>query len=138
MKLILTSIALVILLLPSLALGGEVTFYDLVEREGLYYKKFTDVPFSGKITGKVQGSIKDGKWDGPWVSFHKDGQLWMKGTYKDGNWDGPWIVYWDNGLLGAKGTYKDGKKDGPWVSYHQDGTVDENWTGTFKNSEKVK
>jgi hypothetical protein len=25
---------------------------DLVKREGLYYKKFSDVPFSGKATGK--------------------------------------------------------------------------------------
>ena len=24
---------------------------DLVQRDGVYYKKFSDVPFSGKVTG---------------------------------------------------------------------------------------
>ena len=28
------------------------TWDDLVERDGLFYKKFTDVPFTGKITQK--------------------------------------------------------------------------------------
>jgi hypothetical protein len=34
---------------------------DLVYREGLYYKKFSDVPFTEKITGKKQGAFKNGK-----------------------------------------------------------------------------
>jgi hypothetical protein len=28
--------------------------------------------------------------------------------------------------------------EGPWVSYNKDGTVNEKWTGTFKDGEKVK
>jgi hypothetical protein len=31
---------------------------DLVERNDLYYEKFTNVPFTAKITGQEQGSIK--------------------------------------------------------------------------------
>ena len=38
----------------------SVTLGDLVEREGIYYEKFTDVPFSGKVTGSEQGSFKNG------------------------------------------------------------------------------
>ena len=95
-------------------LGGEevVTVDDLVERDGPFYKKFTDVPFSGKVTGREQGSFKDGKKDGPWVK------------------------YYDNGQLGSKGTYKDGKKEGPWIDYDKNGTVHENLTGTYKNGVK--
>ena len=52
MKRILTSMVLIVVLFPALALGGEVTMDDLVERDGLHYKKFTDVPFTGKTTGK--------------------------------------------------------------------------------------
>ena len=37
-----------------------------------------------------------------------------------------------------QGTFKDGKQHGPWVCYHEIGTVDENWTGTFKDGVKVK
>ena len=48
MKRFLTPILLMVLLFPSLALGEEVTMDDLVEREGIYYKKFTDVPFTEK------------------------------------------------------------------------------------------
>ena len=102
-----------VLLFPSLALGGEVTMDDLVERDGVYYKKFTDVPFTGKVTGKTQG------------------------TFKDGEKDGPWVTYWDPGELWSKGTYKDGKEDGPWVGYWFNGTVWDDYTGTFKNGVEV-
>ena len=131
MRQVLASMVLVVLLFPALALGGEVKIEDLVETDGLYYKKFSDVPFTGKVTGRTQGSFKDGKKDGPWVRYHDNGQLWFKGTYKDGKWDGPWVSYWENGQLESKGTYKDGKEDGPWVVFSKDGTVDSIFTGTL-------
>ena len=37
----------------------------------------------------------------------------------------------------SKGDYKNGKEEGPWVSYNKDGTVDEKYTGTYKNGEKI-
>lgn len=113
MKHILAPILLLVLLFPSLALGEEVTMDDLVVREGLHYKKYTDVPFTGKTTGKIQGTFKDGVRDGPWVSYHDNGQLFLKGTHKDG------------------------EMDGPWVSYNENGTVDEIFTGTYENGVKV-
>ena len=94
-------------------MGEGVKWDDLVKRDGLYYKKFSLVPFSGNITGNTQGSFRKGKEHGPWVYF------------------------WSDGQLRSKGTYKDGKMDGPWVSYNKDGTMDENYTGTFKNGVKV-
>ena len=51
-----------VLLFPSLALGETVKWENLVLRENLYYKKFTEVPFTGKVTGKEQGTFKDGSW----------------------------------------------------------------------------
>ena len=56
---ILTSVVFVVLLFPTLALGEEVTMDDLVETNGLVYKKSTDVPFTGKVTGKEQGTFKN-------------------------------------------------------------------------------
>ena len=110
MKRILAPILLVVLLFPTLAFGETVDWSDLVYRDGLHYKKFTDVPFDGEVTGKGQGSFKNGKRDGSWVSYHKNGQLWSKGTYKNGELDGPRVSYYDNGQLDFKGTYKDGEK----------------------------
>jgi len=160
MKRILAPILFAVLLFPALALSESMG--DLVKRDGLFYKKFTEVPFTGKVTGVEQGSFKDGKrygpwvryWgngqlrdkrtykdekrDGPWVRYWSTGQLWEKGTYKGGKEDGPWVVYWTNGQLWSKGTWKDGKRYGPWVRFNKDGTVNEELTGTFKDGVKVK
>ena len=111
MKRILAPILLLTLLFPSLAFGE--TMDDLVETDGLYYKKSTEVPFTGKTTGKIQGSFKNGKTHGPWVFYYENGQLYYKGIYKDG------------------------KMDGPWVGYNKDGTVSEYFTGTFKDGVRV-
>jgi antitoxin component YwqK of YwqJK toxin-antitoxin module len=106
MKRILAPILLLTLLFPSLAYG--VTMDDLVYRDGIHYKKFSTVPFTGKVTGKSQGSLKNGKWDGPWIEYHKNGQLLSKQTHKDGKRDGLWVLYHDNGQLFSKETYKNG------------------------------
>ena len=113
MKQILASLVLAFMLFPALALGGTVKFDDLVFRTGLYYKKFTDVPFTGEVTGETQGSVKDGKEEGLWVDNHKNGQI------------------------SSKGTYTDGKQDGPWVGYDQNGNVRDSYTGTFKDGVKI-
>ena len=55
MKHILAPIFALVLLFPSLALGDTVDWDGLVERDGIYYKKFTDVPFTGEVTGQRQG-----------------------------------------------------------------------------------
>jgi antitoxin component YwqK of YwqJK toxin-antitoxin module len=124
-----------VLLFPSLALGDPVEWDDLVITSGLYYKKFTDVPFTGEVTGQEQGSFKDGKKEGPWVGYHDNGQLWWKGDYKDGKKDGPWVYYHENGQLESKGDWKDGKIDGPWVGYWDNGQL--RWKGEYKDGEKV-
>ena len=76
-----------------------LNFGDLVKRDGLYHKTFTDVPFTGKMTGKEQGSFKNGKKDGPWVSYHENGELRNKVNYKNGGYKGGWVNYWPNGYL---------------------------------------
>ena len=86
---------------------------DLVKRDGLYYEKFTDVPYTGDVTGDEQGSFKNGKREGAWVS------------------------YWENGQLRRKGNYKNGNKDGAWVSYNEDETVNKRYTGTYKDGVKI-
>ena len=87
----------------------------------LDYKKFSDVPFTGKTAGEEQGSIKNGKKVGPWAIYWNNGQLSDKGTYKDGKKYDPWFSYWADGQLFYKGNYKNGKEDGPWVSFNKDG-----------------
>jgi len=53
-------------------------------RGRIHYKKFSDAPFTGRITGPKRGSFKSGKRHGPWVSYYGNGKLEDKGNYKDG------------------------------------------------------
>ena len=54
MKHILTTVFLVVLLFPALALVGEVTMDDLVYWEGLDYDKYYDTPFTGDVRGTLR------------------------------------------------------------------------------------
>ena len=139
----------------------SVTLGDLVERNDLYYEKFTDVPFTGEVTGSEQGSFESGNRDGTWVMYHTNGQLRNKGNWKNNKREGVWFNYFDdgtldrkgsftkginegtwayyhrNGQLSYKGNWKNGKQDGAWVSYNEDGTVHKASTQAFKDGVKV-
>ena len=134
---------------------------DLVQREGILYQKFSDVPFNGKLIGGIQGSIENGKREGAWVWYHSNGQVMSKlflknglaqGTgvryysngqlhnkvnYKDDKEEGAWVSYWDNGQLASKGNWNKGKKEGAWITYKYNGTVHKEFTGTFKDGKKI-
>jgi antitoxin component YwqK of YwqJK toxin-antitoxin module len=155
-------IFVLVLLFPSLAMSDTVDWDDLVKfpPDGLYYKKFTDVPFTGEVTGQRQGQFKDGRRDGawveyyqngllaakgdykdgekegPWVTYHQNGQLSGKGDFKNGVWDGPWVWYYYNDQLYMRGDFKGGEWDGPWVGYWMDGTKAD-FSGTYRNGVKV-
>ena len=59
---------------PSWSEG--ISFDDLVERDGLTYKKFTNVPFTGDVDeGLEQGEFKKGKKEGYWVTYYRGGRL---------------------------------------------------------------
>ena len=61
----------------------KIEMSDLIERDGLYYERFADVPFTGKITGEHQGTINDGKRNGTWIGYWSNGQALFKETFKD-------------------------------------------------------
>jgi hypothetical protein len=158
-KLLITFLTTLFCLTSSI--GWSLEFKDLVERDGLLYKKFSDVPFTGKTTGLVQGTFNNGKRDGSWILYYKNGQLGTKGVFKNGMSEGSWIYYYKNGQLDSKGDYKNGFQDGYWVRYNKngqlsskgnyknsmeegywvyynkDGTVNKKYTGTYKNGKKI-
>ena len=154
-------IPLVLMSLVSFPSWG-LTIDDLVQREGVYYKKFTDVPFTGEIDeGTERGSLINGKKDGDWENFHGNGQLLSnvrfnsgfavgnvetfdeKGNLRSkGDWDrlgrqGMWIWFHNTGQLQSKGNYKNNEREGYWITYNEDGTVWEDLTGTYENDVKV-
>ena len=90
--------------------GENLTIDDLLQRNELYYKKLTNVPFTGKISGVENGSIKKGRQNGEWVSYHKNGQLWSVSNYNDGELDGHREYFNKDGSLKRTETFKDGVK----------------------------
>ena len=96
-KLSLTLLISLLFLLPNVVLSE--TIGDLVIRKGIYYKQFSEVPFSGEITGKSQGTIKNGKEEGAWVTYHPNGQLKSKGNFKNGKVVGAWAYNYEIGVM---------------------------------------
>ena len=140
MKILLTLLTCLFILSPNVVLSETID--DLVKRDGLYYKKYSDVPFNGEVTGRSQGIFENGKRVGPWVTYHDNGQLQFKGTYKDGKKHGPWVQYFDmtqdgKGILFSKGTYKDGKREGFWIYNNDFGKLRKDIAGTYKNDKKI-
>ena len=133
----LTSIILIIFLslLSSPSWSETLTMDDLVERNGLYYKKFSNDPFTGEISDFESGSFKNGKRNGEWLTFYGNGQLQFLQTFKDGELDGLWESYYENGQLRRKGNFKDGKIDGLWETFNKDGSLEK--TEIWKNGEIV-
>jgi antitoxin component YwqK of YwqJK toxin-antitoxin module len=73
---------------------------DLVERGGLAYKKFTDIPFTGEIDeNHTKGKYLNGKKEGLWFFYHENGQLRKKGSFLNGEKSGEWVSYFENGKL---------------------------------------
>jgi hypothetical protein len=46
---------------------------ELVQRNGVFYEKFKDVPFSGEAEqGAWRGALKNRKFDGHWVAYREN------------------------------------------------------------------
>ena len=132
-------ITLVLMSFISSPSWGE-TMDDLMQREGTYYKKFSEVPFTGQVEGQYQGSFKNGLMEGSWVGYLDNGQLSYKGDYKNGEKEGYWERYHNDkhGLwLESKGYYKNGNKEGYWEVYKIDGSIFTIETGTYKDGWKI-
>ena len=159
MKTLTTLITIIFIsLLSSPGWSETVTKDDLVWRDLLFYKKFTDVPFTGKVTGQWSGTIKNGKREGLWTTYHENGQLRVRSIYKDGKnndlhqeyyedgvlwktmmfkdneYDGLHVVYYGNGQVRYQGQYEDGKQEGCWEFFHEDGSY--KFNSLFKNDKR--
>ena len=110
---------------------------NLVKRDGLYYPKFSQLPYTGMVEGEEQGSIENGLREGLWIKYWNNGQLMYKGNYKNDKYEGVWVGYRKNGQVIYKGNHKNGKMEGYWVGYEWDGTADESYTGTWKDGVKI-
>ena len=109
---------LLVFLFPVVSMGETVDRKELVVRDNLYYKKFTDVPFTGTVTVKEQGELVEGKRVGVWLDFYLTGQLFSRVYFSnDGIRNGEYSKYHEVGCVMTKGNYVDGERDGWWFRY---------------------
>ena len=126
-----TLIPPVLLALVSFPIFG-MDFNNLEYREGLYYDKSTDSPFTGKVRGLSEGLIREGKQEGPWIEFHRKRKLYLKGNYENGKRNGSWTAYWSSGQLVHQAIFKNGVREGNWNDYINDGNVAKMYAATSK------
>jgi hypothetical protein len=112
------------LLFTSVGWSKDINSDDLVERDGLFYEKFMDVPFTGNSIGIEQGKISKGKRQGKWLEYYENGQLKLKSNYKNGEYEGEQLGYYKNGQLWVKINYKDGKLEGEFLVYNENGQLE--------------
>jgi antitoxin component YwqK of YwqJK toxin-antitoxin module len=123
----------------------------LNERDGVFYTKDTNKPYSGPVFSlfdvpydgkkKEEGNIKDGEWYGLWTGWYENGQKSYEENYKDGKvikttiWD-----YYLNKQKKRKRTFKgvdewmNPMRDGIWSEWYENGK--KKWEETYKDGEK--
>jgi antitoxin component YwqK of YwqJK toxin-antitoxin module len=106
--------------------SAPIALGDLVERGGIYFKKFEDKPYTGfvkhdlesenpryrrleyferkekadfKLPMKGTGKIEHGKKEGAWKYYHTSGQLLWVFNYANNNFDGAIEYYYLSGQL---------------------------------------
>ena len=95
------------LLFNSLSISKDIYFKDLLKKDGVFYEKFSDTPFTGKVTGLLEGTFKKGMKYGEFIKYYSDGKILSKINYFENRLDGSWIEYYRNGNLLRKKIFKD-------------------------------
>ena len=100
----------------------------LVEKDGVYYTKDTNTPYSGRVfslheNGKKrgEGTLKDGTLDGSYTSWYDNGRKETKGSFKDKFPDGLYTVWYKNGQKEEEYTFKDVGIDGLYTKWYKNG-----------------
>ena len=109
---------------------------DLVEKEGVYFTKDSDLPYSGEVftlytSGdiKEEGKLEKGLMSGSWTYWNEDGNKYSEETYKNGYKEGQFILYKD-GNRQREGGYLNRKKHGLFIEWYDNGQMKQE--GTFK------
>ena len=95
----------------------KISKADLVKRDGLFYEKFSNTPFTGKTTtGWYRATYKNGRLHGVLEVYGSNGQLMTLAALKDGLYHGKTVTYYPDGKRWEEIMYKSDLKDGPYVA----------------------
>ena len=111
------------LLINSLSISKDIYFKDLLKKDGIFYEKFSNTPFTGKITGLLEGTFKKGMKYGEFIKYYSDGKVLSKISYFENRLDGSWKEYYRNGNLLRKKTFKDDLLEGEYIDFYSFGQI---------------
>jgi antitoxin component YwqK of YwqJK toxin-antitoxin module len=119
----------------------DVNLDELEVREGVFYLKSSNSPYTGKFfdfhdNGQKKGeaNLKDGKPHGDATGWHENGQKESEANLKDGKPHGLFVAWHENGQKKAETNYKDGKYDGLSVNWYENGQKKNG--GNFKDGKE--
>ncbi len=100
-----------------MAADAGIEFDSLILRNGLYYRPFSNSPYSGLAlySGLRGGDLLNGLMDGLWTTRHPNGLKIMEGEYRKGVQVGVWTSWNEEGRKVIEGEYKDGEREGRWT-----------------------
>jgi len=105
----------------------EYDINQIVERDGVYIKKFSDEIVNGKVFqmfGDIKvdiGYIKNGEKERLWTWWYDNGNKKSEGNYKDGKENGLHKWWYENVHKSEERTYKNGIKEGLWIKWYDNG-----------------
>ncbi len=112
-----------------------VNYIDLTENNGIYYEKFSDVPFSGNSKGIMKAKFKKGKMGEDISFFTKDGEFLGKGKHKNGEFiSGIIVIYYDDLSVKIIQPMKNKKLHGKVIQFDRNGC--ESAVGEFINGKE--
>ena len=108
----------------------SIQMSEVVKRDNTYYRKFSNIPFSGHIESyhpngqlKIIGAFSNGKKVGNWVEYYMSGIKKSEGQFANGKKDGAWVHYFLNASIKETQLFTEGTKDGLWEKFDVHGTV---------------
>lgn len=127
MKLI---IVFITILFISKGNSQAISMHYLVERQGIYYKVNSEMPFSGVAFSEYsntqkeeENTFRNGVRHGKSLKWFNNGQIKFTGTYDSGYLEGKVMTYYENGQLEFEGNYKTGVKQGTCKEWYENGQI---------------
>src|SRR5210317_2161207 len=90
----------------SFSSNEVVKFDNLVQRNKLFYKKFSNEPFTGRVSDRTyEGYIQNGNVEGKWIEYHENGKPKLIGNWRNGSGNGDFFWYSELGYKTEKRTF---------------------------------
>ena len=113
---------------------------ELVEKDGTYYDKVKDTPYTGEAYSnfrdhgkKSSGHLLKGKKEGEWVQWHESGKISTKENYVNGQANGIWEQWFQNGKIKLRASFRKGEAHGQRTEWYENGKKMQE--GNFKDKE---